>query len=100
MWISGGQNRAVAHAAFSGRLPPDVLSRRSKGTFMNYPSAACSRNKEAIRRFLRDGHLQSRGLLDLHNLDLLLDSQRPARDRSFMRVFALCTIENWVRNHV
>ena len=100
MWISGGQNRAVARAAFSGRLPPDVLSRRSKGTFMNYTSAAYSRNKETIRRFLRDGHLQSRGLLDIHNLDLLLDSQRPARDRSFMRVFALCTIENWVRNHV
>ncbi len=99
MWISNGRNRTVARAAFAGQLPPEVLNRRSKGTFMNYTSAAYSRNKETIRRFLRDGHLQSRGLLDLHNLDVLLDSQRPARDRSFMRVFALCTIENWVRNH-
>ncbi|HET7331361.1 asparagine synthase C-terminal domain-containing protein [Dyella sp.] len=100
MWISGGQNRAVARAAFSGQLPPDVLSRRSKGTFMNYASAAYNRNTKTIRQFLLDGHLRSRGLLDLHNLELLLDSQQPASGRSFMRVLTLCMIENWVRNHV
>jgi asparagine synthase (glutamine-hydrolysing) len=99
MWISGGTNRSLARAAFAGQLPRDVLNRRSKGTFMNYTSAAYLRNKETIRHFLLDGRLQSHGLLDPHKLNMFLDSQRPARDRSFMRIFTLCMIENWVRNH-
>ena len=99
MWISGGQNRAVARAAFAGQIPQDVLNRRSKGTFMNYTSAVYCRNKATIRRFLLDGCLQSHGLLDQHELNVFLDSQRPARDRSFMRIFTLCMIENWARNH-
>ena len=66
---------------------------------MNYTSAVYDRNRETIRRFLRNGYLQSRGLLDVHSLDLLLDNQRPSRNRPFMRVFTLCMIENWVRNH-
>ena len=99
MWISGGQNRAVARSAFATQLPQDVLERRSKGTFMNYTSGIYSRNKETIRRFLLDGYLQSHGLLDPHKLNLFLDSQLPARDRSFIRIFNLCMIENWIRNH-
>ncbi|MEY2168368.1 MULTISPECIES: asparagine synthase-related protein [unclassified Rhodanobacter] len=99
MWISGGQNRTVARAAFAARLPQDVLERRSKGTFMNYTFAVYRKNKEAIGRFLLDGHLRSRGLLDPHKLNLFLESPLPARDHSFMRIFDLCMIENWVRNH-
>ena len=98
MWISGGQNRAVARSAFATQLPKDVLERRSKGTFVNYTSGMYSRNKETIRRFLLDGRLQSHGLLDLHQLNAFLDRQLPARDRSFMRIFNLCMIENWIRN--
>lgn len=99
MWISGGQNRAVARSAFATQLPKDVLERRSKGTFMNYTFAVYRKNKEAIGRFLLDGHLCSRGLLNPHKVNLFLKSSPPARDRSFMRIFDLCMIENWVRNH-
>jgi asparagine synthase (glutamine-hydrolysing) len=99
MWISGGQNRAVARSAFATQLPKDVLERRSKGTFMNYNAGIYRRNKETIRRFLLDGRLQSRGLLDPHKLNLFLDSPLSSRDRSFMRIFALCMIENWARKH-
>jgi Asparagine synthase (glutamine-hydrolyzing) len=99
MWISGGQNRAVARSAFAARLPQDVLERRSKGTFMNYTFAVYRKNKVAIGRFLLDGHLCSRGLLDPHKLNRFLESPLPARDHSFMRIFDLCMIENWVRNH-
>lgn len=99
MWIAGGENRAVARAAFAGQLPRDVLNRRSKGTFMNYNAALYRKNKEAIRHFLLDGRLQSHGLLDPQKLYAFLDSQQPARDHSFMRLFTLCMIENWARNH-
>jgi asparagine synthase (glutamine-hydrolysing) len=99
MWISGGKNRAIARAAFADRLPEEVLNRRSKGTFMNYNFALYQRNRETIRHFLLDGHLHSHGLLDSNKLNAFLDSQQPARDHSFMRVFTLCMVENWVRNH-
>lgn len=99
MWISGGQNRAVARSAFATQLPKDVLERRSKGTFMNYTAGIYSRNKETIRQFLLEGHLQSRGLLDPHELNRFLDNQFPSRGHSFMRIFSLCMIENWIRNH-
>lgn len=99
MWISGGRNRAIARSAFADLLPREVLERRSKGTFMNYTFGVYSRNKEAIRHFLLDGLLQSRGLVDSRKIGLHLDTQQPARDRSFIRIFDLCMIENWARNH-
>lgn len=99
MWILDGRNRAVARAAFSDLLPNDILHRRSKGTFMNYTAAVYRRSKNSIRRFLLDGHLQSRGLLDSNALNRHFDSDLPPRDRSYMRIFSLCMIENWVRNH-
>jgi len=99
LWLSGGQNRAVARSAFSGQLPHEVLYRRSKGTFMNYTFEVYRRNKETIRRFLLDGHLRSHGLLDPQTLNRFLESPLPARDHSFMRIFDLCMIENWIRNH-
>jgi len=99
LWISGGQNRAMARSAFSQQLPHEVLNRRSKGTFMNYTFAVYRKNKETISRFLLDGHLCSRGLLDPHKLNHFLASPLPTRDQSFMRIFDLCMIENWARNH-
>ncbi|CCG37615.1 asparagine synthase family protein [Xanthomonas citri pv. mangiferaeindicae LMG 941] len=99
MWIEGGRNRAVARSAFSGLLPQDVLNRRSKGTFMNYTFSAYARNKETVRDFLLDGRLRARGLLNVQAVNLLLDTPRPPRDRSFLRIFDLCMIENWIRNH-
>jgi len=99
MWISGGQNRAMARSAFSRQLPYEVLNRRSKGNFMNYTFAVYRKKKEAISHFLLDGHLCSNGLLDPYKLNLFLESALPARDQSFMRIFDLCMIENWVRNH-
>lgn len=99
MWISGGRDRAIARSAFSSLLPADILNRRSKGSFMNYTYAMYRRNTETIRNFLLDGRLHSHGLLDSDKLNLFLDSQLPARDQSFMRVFDLCMIENWVRQY-
>lgn len=99
MWISGGHNRAMARSAFSRQLPYEILNRRSKGNFMNYTFAVYRKNKEAISHFLLDGHLCAHGLLNSHELNNFLESPLPARDQSFMRIFDLCMIENWVRNH-
>lgn len=97
MWISGGHNRAVARAAFADALPPLVLNRRSKGTFMNFSGALYQRNKKGMRDFLLSGRLREQRIIDEAALERLIDSDLPPRDRSFMRVLELCTTENWLR---
>lgn len=98
MWIAGGENRALARAAFAQRLPRAVLERRSKGTFMNYFGAIYERQKPHIREYLLTGHLQAHGLLDTNALETFFETVLPPRDTSFMRAFDLCMIENWIRH--
>lgn len=98
MWIAGGENRALARAAFAQRLPQAILERRSKGTFMNYLGAIYQRKKPAIRDYLLSGHLQAQGLLDTEALETFFKGTLPPRDTSFMRTFDLCMIENWIRH--
>jgi len=98
MWIAGGENRAIARAAFADRLSRDVLERRSKGTFMNYFGAIYERKKPHIREYLLTGHLQAQGLLDTKALEAFFETVLPPRDTSFMRTFDLCMIENWIRH--
>jgi asparagine synthase (glutamine-hydrolysing) len=98
MWITGGSNRAVARLAFSDVLPAPVLHRRSKGNFSQYNGAVYRRNKDSMRRFLLEGHLQAHGLLDADALSEYFGRPLAPRDRSFMRIFDLCRTENWVRH--
>jgi len=97
MWIAGGRNRAVAREAFADILPPKVLNRRSKGTFMGYLGAAYQRNKHAMQDFLLSGLLHQKGILDAAALNGLITGPQTPRDQSFVRVFELCTVENWLR---
>lgn len=97
--VSGGINRAVARRAFRDVLPVDVHNRRSKGTFVAYSGSVYQRRKTEMQQFLAHGHLQEKGLLDIPALEAYLASPTPPRDRSFMRIFDLCMIENWVRRH-
>ncbi|MDQ1121240.1 MULTISPECIES: asparagine synthase C-terminal domain-containing protein [Pseudoxanthomonas] len=96
-WIAGGRNRAVARDAFADRLPADILHRRSKGSFMNYNAALYRRHKDRLRRFLLDGALHAHGLLDGDQLDAYFKRPLGSRDQSFLRIFELCTAENFVR---
>lgn len=98
MAIAGGRNRAVARAAFADLLPPEVLNRRSKGTFVNYSGAAYQRSKADLRHFLLSGVLRERHLVDAGALERFFDRELPPRDTSFMRLFELSMIENWLRH--
>ena len=98
MWIAGGRNRSVARLAFSDALPREVLDRRSKGDFSQYLGAVWQRQKYRMRDFLMGGELYARGLLDQGPLEEFFLRRLPSRDQSFMRIFELCTIENWVRH--
>lgn len=98
MWIAGGQNRAVARAAFADLLPADILNRRSKGNFVAYLGGFYRRNRSRIEDFLLSGKMQERHLLNTTALKRFLDrDDLPARDRLFLEVLELCTVENWLR---
>lgn len=98
MWIAGGRNRAVARDAFADRLPPDILHRRSKGTFMNYSGAVFRRHRQRLRDYLLQGELTDRGLLDADALRSFFQQDPDHHGESFMRIFDLCEVENWVRH--
>ncbi len=98
MWIAAGQNRAVARLAFADVLPPVVLHRRSKGMFSQYNAAFYNRNKAAMRRFLLEGRLNDRRLLDAQALSDFFERPQVPRDRSYMRIIDLCRTENWLRH--
>lgn len=98
MWIAGGRNRAVARAAFADTLPPDVVNRQSKATYMSYLGAVYEKNKPRIADFLLSGCLSMQGLLDTHAIQALLAKPLVPRDQTFLRMFDLCMVENWVRH--
>lgn len=99
MWIAGGHNRAVARQAFANMLPATVLNRRSKGNFLAYLGGFYQRNRPRIRDFLLSGALQEHGMLRARALEELLDrDELPIRDRQFLEVIELCTVENWLRH--
>lgn len=98
MWIAGGRNRAVARTAFSDVLPPDVLNRQSKASYMSYLGAVYERNKHQIEEFLLSGRLRSQGLLDTRAISTFFSQPLLPGDRTFLRMFDLCMVENWVRH--
>lgn len=100
MWFAGGHNRAIAREAFADLLPPDILHRRSKGTFMNYTGAVYRRNIPRLRDYLLTGQLAEHGLLDSGALRKFLDSNPDTQGDGFMRIFDLCEVENWLRHQL
>lgn len=97
MWFSGGQNRAVARLAFADALPPNILNRKSKGTFTAYLGALYRRKSGQMLDFLLDGELQAHNLLDTGELRRITQGEPTYARDSIIRVFQLCTLENWVR---
>lgn len=97
MWIADGQNRAVARHAFADQLPRGVLDRHSKGSYTGHMAGVYTRNKLKIREFLEDGQLRAHDLLDRTALANFFAKDLAPRDLSFLRIFDLCTAENWTR---
>lgn len=98
MAISGGKNRSVARRAFSGMIPPEILNRKSKGSFTTYLGAVYNRHKEEMLEFLLAGRLQEHNILDVDALIRFVRSDLPLHDQSFARIGELCMIENWARH--
>lgn len=97
MWITDGRNRAVARQAFADQLPRGILDRHSKGSYTGHMASVYMRNKLKIREFLEEGQLCAHDLLDRSALANFFAKDLASRDLSFLRIFDLCTAENWIR---
>lgn len=97
LWLENGRNRAIARHGFSGSLPSDILARRSKGTPDSFAAEIFEIHKPAIRKFLAEGMLATRGLIDRDAVLAVLDDPRPAQTELFRRILQLVDVEAWVQ---
>jgi asparagine synthase (glutamine-hydrolysing) len=94
----GSHDRALAREAFAGRLPPEVLRRRSKGDLQAYYGRMLSRSLAFARPYLLDGFLAREGLIDRPYLeDALTLESLLWRDLTSSMV-ELLAVEAWARH--
>ncbi|TPG21791.1 asparagine synthetase B family protein [Sphingomonas koreensis] len=97
MWIAGGRDRSIARAAFADRLPPTILTRRSKGSPDSFLVDLYDARRDQLRAMLLDGKLAAMELLDRAALASTLDDQRPVSGPAFYRILRLADAEAWAR---
>ncbi len=96
MWVSGGQNRAVARRAFETELPPAIIARTSKGGPGGFDILIYRRNKDELHERLRHGILAREGIFDPALLDVPEDPSWRGVER-IQRILEFAAAENWVR---
>lgn len=96
MWVSGGQNRAVARRAFETTLPSLITARASKGGPGGFDILIYRRNKDELHERLRRGILARDGIFDPALLDLPEDPSWRGVER-IQRILEFAAAENWVR---
>lgn len=71
----GGQDRALARAAFSDRVAPRVLARRSKGRLSAHYGRRLSQSRQALLPLLLEGQMARRGLIRREAVESALEPQ-------------------------
>lgn len=97
-WVSGGRDRAVARAAFAGRLPPEVAWRRGKGRIESLCVAAYLRQRPALRELLLGGRLAERRLLDLAAIEAYFARDNLDGNFDYFRLLEIADVERWLRS--
>lgn len=95
--VQGGRTRGLARDAFSGRLPPLVVDRRTKGDMTSFYGHAIASGLDEIRAFLLDGRLVAEGIVGRAALDQVLSVEQLAQAGDYGDVFDLLAVEAWVR---
>jgi asparagine synthase (glutamine-hydrolysing) len=98
LWVHGGQNRAVARAAFDGLLPRDILNRRSKGRLESMCLRAYLAHRMQLADLLLGGQLRADGLIDADALEAYLEREEAPSDARYYRIFELASAELWARS--
>mgnify|MGYP000400283106 CR=1 FL=1 len=96
-WCAGGQNRSVARRAFAGKLPGEILSRRSKGSPDAFAFDVLQANRSQIRDLLVGGQLDQNGLIHRDALTAALKPGAPIVAPDHVYLYAIAEAEAWVR---
>lgn len=91
------RDRALARAAFAGRLPESVLARRSKGDLTAYYGRAIAASLPALRAFLLEGALAREGLFDRGRMASRLTYDDLVWRGDYAGLLQLVATEAWVR---
>lgn len=98
MWCMGGQDRALARAAFADCLPAAILERTEKGTPFGFALQLFEKNRAVLRDMLLDGVLAREHLLDLRAVEACLARDDPAAGLAHYRLLCIADVEAWVRH--
>lgn len=98
MWCMGGQDRALARAAFADCLPAAILTRTEKGTPFGFALQLFEKNRAALRDMLLGGVLARERLLDLRAVETCLARDDPAAGLAHYRLLCIADVEAWVRH--
>ncbi|MDY6948855.1 MAG: asparagine synthase-related protein, partial [Pseudomonadota bacterium] len=98
--IAEGWDRALARRAFCSDLPPEIVSRRTKGEISEYVLDLFNGNLPFIKHLLLNGRLVSEGLVERQQLVSLLSMSR-SRDQTLVAQMMDCIdIEVWLRTRL
>jgi asparagine synthase (glutamine-hydrolysing) len=98
-WVltRGGWDRALARRAFQHDVPPEIVTRRTKGGQEEHAKGILVRNLDFVRDLLLDGRLVREGLLDRSYLREVLSSGPAQLNSGNAELFGCLSTEAWVR---
>lgn len=94
----GGQERALARAAFADLIPNEVFHRVSKGETTRFFAAVLAAHRDWIHTILMDGELVDAGVVDRTALESALSSAWVEDGAAADGLYALIAAECWLRN--
>jgi len=93
----GGSGRALARRAFATELPPEILTRRSKGSIDQHLKNVLAHNLPLAREMLLEGELAARGLLDRGKVEAALSGRPQAAAVHVTEVHGHIAVEAWLQ---
>lgn len=93
----GGHDRAMARAAFAGRLPSEIVRRQGKGRLTSHYGRSVAAGLGELRPLLIEGRLAREGLLERAVLEEMLSLEALAWRGGFGVILQLAAIELWVQ---
>jgi len=95
--LRGGHDRALARAAFSDRVPPEIIRRTDKGSIVSYIAQLIRRDVDRVRELLLEGVLAGQGLIVRSALEPYLVDGTPFREEHYASLVACIAAEVWTR---
>jgi asparagine synthase (glutamine-hydrolysing) len=98
MNVTGGRNRAVARDAFAISLPPEIVQRKTKGSFAGLNAAILEHNRARIKDLLLGGRMHEKGILDSPVFERRLAASEELTDGQCSALLELACAELWTHD--